>query len=129
MRRIGSALVLSLLVSAAPAAAQTRPDLSGLWIAMAADISVLLPPGEKVMLTPYGAERYRKLDQADSPSYRCLPYGPTRGLQATNPFQIVQTPVRVFRVELPDDSVPPGLAAGSGDRPLGVDARDGEGEQ
>ena len=44
------------------------------------------------MLTPYGAERYRKVDMANSPSYKCLPYGPTRGLQSTNPFQIVQTP-------------------------------------
>jgi len=29
---------------------------------------------------------------ANSPSYKCLPYGPTRGLQSTNPFQILQTP-------------------------------------
>jgi hypothetical protein len=29
---------------------------------------------------------------ANSPSYKCLPYGPTRGLQSTNPYQIVQTP-------------------------------------
>ena len=24
------------------------------------------------------------------PRYKCLPYGPTRGLQSTNPFQIIQ---------------------------------------
>jgi hypothetical protein len=52
----------------------------------------VLLPGEEVSLTPYGAERYRKVDQANSPAYKCLPYGPTRGLHSTNPFQIIQTP-------------------------------------
>jgi hypothetical protein len=74
---------------------ESRPDLSGLWLSLAADISVLLAPGQEVSLTPYGAERYRKLDMAKSPSYTCLPYGPTRGLQSTNPFQIVQTPTLI----------------------------------
>jgi hypothetical protein len=49
------------------AAAQTRPDFSGIWLASAAD------------------------DMANSPCYKCRPYGPTRGLQSTNPFQIIQT--------------------------------------
>jgi hypothetical protein len=90
MRRV---LVAAVVFAAAQAGqAQTRPDLSGLWISMAADISVLLLPGEEISLTPYGAERYRKVDLAKSPSYTCLPYGPTRGLQSTNAFQIVQTP-------------------------------------
>jgi len=71
--------------------AQSRPDLSGIWISPTIDISVVLLPGEEVSLTPYGAERYRKVDQANSPAYKCLPYGPTRGLQSTNPFQIIQT--------------------------------------
>ena len=90
MRR---AIATSILVLATTgvAAAQSRPDLTGLWIASAADISVLLLPGEEIALTPYGAERYRKVDMANSPSYKCLPYGPTRGLQSTNPFQIIQT--------------------------------------
>jgi len=63
-----------------------RPDLTGLWIGPTADISVVLLPGEEVSLTPYGAERYRKVDQAKLAAYKCLPYGPTRGLQSTNPF-------------------------------------------
>ena len=83
--------ILVLLVCAGAAEGQTRPDLTGLWISQAADISVLLLPGQEIALTPYGAERYRKLDMANSPSYKCLPYGPTRGLQSTNPFQIIQT--------------------------------------
>ena len=85
------AATLLALVTASAAAAQSRPDFTGLWISQAADISVILLPEEEISLTPYGAERYRKVDMANSPSYKCLPYGPTRGLQSTNPFQIIQT--------------------------------------
>ena len=83
--------ILTLAI-ATTAAAQTHPDFSGVWYAPTPDISVALVPGQEISLTPYGAERYKKLDQANSPSYKCLPYGPVRGLQSTNPFQIVQTP-------------------------------------
>jgi hypothetical protein len=86
------AVLLCVLVAGGTAAAQSRPDFTGLWISPTADISVVLLPGEEISLTPYGAERYRKVDMANSPSYKCLPYGPTRGLQSTNPFQIIQTP-------------------------------------
>ena len=86
------AIVTLALGMAAAADAQSRPDLTGLWIGPTADISVVLLPREEVSLTPYGADRYRKVDQANSPAYKCLPYGPTRGLQSTNPFQIIQTP-------------------------------------
>src|SRR5258705_5178335 len=92
LMRTTCALVALALGVAAAADAQSRPDLAGLWIGPTADISVVLLPGEEVSLTPYGAERYRKVDQANSPAYKCLPYGPTRGLQSTNPFQIIQTP-------------------------------------
>ena len=56
--------ILVLLACAGVAEGQTRPDLTGLWISQAADISVLLLPGQEIALTPYGAERYRKLDMA-----------------------------------------------------------------
>jgi len=92
MGRARAALLLAVVTAGAGAAAQPRPDFTGLWISTAADISVVLLPGEEISLTPYGAERYRKVDMANSPSYKCLPYGPTRGLQSTNPFQIIQTP-------------------------------------
>ena len=90
-RALGAVGLVALLATGSAVEAQTRPDLSGLWISQAADISVLVLPGQEIALTPYGAERYRKLDMMNSPSYKCLPYGPTRGLQSTNPFQIVQT--------------------------------------
>ena len=35
-------------------------------------------PGEEVSLTKFGAEQYNKIDEADSPAYRCEPHGPTR---------------------------------------------------
>ena len=92
MGRALAAAIVAVVTTGGVAAAQSRPDLTGLWISPTADISVVLLPGEEISLTPYGAERYRKVDMANSPSYRCLPYGPTRGLQSTNPFQIVQTP-------------------------------------
>jgi hypothetical protein len=91
MRRALAATLLALVTSAG-AAAQSRPNFTGLWISPTADISVTLLPGEEISLTPYGADRYRKVDMATSPAYKCLPYGPTRGLQSTNPFQIIQTP-------------------------------------
>jgi hypothetical protein len=86
------AFVFGTFTPETTAEAQNRPDFSGLWYAPTPDITVALLPGQEISFTAYGAERYKKLDQADSPSYRCLPYGPTRGLQSTNPFMIVQTP-------------------------------------
>lgn len=86
------AIVFGTFTAGTTAAAQTHSDFTGIWFAPTPDISVALLPGQEISLTPYGAERYKKLDQANSPSYKCLPYGPTRALQSTNPFQIVQTP-------------------------------------
>ena len=91
MARALATAIVALVTAAGAAHAQSPPDLTGLWISPTADISVVLLPGEEISLTPYGAERYRKVDMANSPSYKCLPYGPTRGLQSTNPFQIIQT--------------------------------------
>ena len=91
MGRVCAAFVVVFVAGAGIAQAQAPPDLTGLWISQAADISVLVRAEDEISLTPFGADRYRKLDMANSPSYKCLPYGPTRGLQSTNPFQIVQT--------------------------------------
>ncbi len=91
MGRALAASLLAVVAAGAGAAAQSRPDFTGIWISPTADISVMLLPGEEISLTRYGAERYRKVDMANSPAYKCLPYGPTRGLQSTNPFQILQT--------------------------------------
>jgi hypothetical protein len=94
MKNILAHTSLALVLTATAAAAQSpaHPDFTGIWYSPAPDISILLAPGQEISLTPYGADRYKKLDQIDSPSYKCLPYGPTRGLQSTNPYQIIQTP-------------------------------------
>ncbi len=47
-------------------------------------------PGEEVSLTPFGAEQYNKIDEADSPAYKCEPYGPTRIMVSALPFRIFQ---------------------------------------
>jgi hypothetical protein len=96
--RIHSILMVSLGIAlslmSSPAAAQDNPrDFSGLWEGgPGSDISDDLLPGEEVSLTPYGAQRYRALDQAKSPANTCLPYGPTRALQSEDPKFIVHTP-------------------------------------
>jgi hypothetical protein len=92
---LAMAVVFGAVAVGSTATAQTRPDFSGMWIGPSPDITVSLLPGEEISFTAYGAERYKKLDQADSPSYRCLPYGPTRSMMSTWPYLIVQTPTHI----------------------------------
>jgi hypothetical protein len=98
---VSISVVMILFGAILPASAQPQggtgqigghPDISGIWYAPTPDVSGLLLPGEEIVLTKYGAERYKKVDQADTPSYRCEPYGPVRALQSTNPWMLVQTP-------------------------------------
>jgi hypothetical protein len=69
-------------------------DYNGVWSPAGAqqDITENLLPGEEVSLTRFGAEQYNKIDEADSPAYRCEPYGPTRTMSSALPYQIFQTP-------------------------------------
>ena len=66
-------------------------DFGGIWMGAAADLTTSLLPGEEIALTQYGAERYRAVDHAKFPGNTCLPYGPNRGMAATNPYMIVQS--------------------------------------
>ncbi len=63
-----------------------------MWSAVGAqqDITANLLPGEEVSLTPFGAQQYNKIDEADSPAYKCEPYGPTRIMSSALPFMIFQ---------------------------------------
>ena len=61
-------------------------DFSGIWQASGGNLDLHLLPGEEIALTPYGAERYRTVDQATFPGNTCLPYGPNRGMAATYPY-------------------------------------------
>src|ERR1041385_4492206 len=94
MKRVSCLSVFALAILfgvSGPAAAQSQgagptgghSDFSGIWYAPTPDISVALLPGQEISLTAYGAERYRKVDMANSPSYKCLPYGPVRSMQST----------------------------------------------
>ena len=78
----------------AAAKARWARDFNGVWSPAGAqqDITANLLPGEEVSLTPFGAEQYNKIDEADSPAYRCEPYGPTRIMSSALPYQIFQLP-------------------------------------
>jgi L-ascorbate metabolism protein UlaG (beta-lactamase superfamily) len=78
--------------SAAAAKAKWARDFNGVWSPIGAqqDITVNLLPDEEVSLTPFGAEQYNKIDEADSPAYRCEPYGPTRIMSSALPYDIFQ---------------------------------------
>jgi hypothetical protein len=67
------------------------PDLNGLWQAPYTP-NLAIAYGKDLPFTPFGAERWAKVDTANDPTGFCLPVGPARGLQAPFPFQIVQTP-------------------------------------
>src|SRR4029077_9629765 len=86
-----------LVLAPAPAAAQASApaerakwvrDFSGVWASQLGRGGVL--PGEEVSLTKFGAEQYNKIDEADSPAYRCEPHGPTRMLMSAEDIMIVQ---------------------------------------
>lgn len=65
-------------------------DLNGLWQGpYTPDLARAY--GKELPFTPYGLERWKKVDTAYDPTAVCLPVGPARGIQAPMPFQIVQT--------------------------------------
>jgi hypothetical protein len=76
----------------APATANDPRDFNGIWEGATTDLTEHLLPGEEIVLTKYGAEKYRTVDHAKFPGNTCLPYGPNRAMAATNPYMIVQTP-------------------------------------
>ncbi len=97
------ATTLSMLIVTFSAQAQTsqKPDLTGLYKSFPAggtepdgDLTSRLVPGSELILTPYGADRYRKVDTGKGdPGAKCLPGGPLRGLWGLgHPFLIVQHP-------------------------------------
>jgi len=91
-----------LLLTPAPAAAQGGAaasaakakwarNFNGVWSPVGGtDITANLLPGEEISLTRFGAEQYNKIDEANSPAYRCEPYGPTRIMSSALPFEIFQ---------------------------------------
>src|SRR5262245_61514090 len=73
------------------AAKQKHTDFNGVWQGpYTPDLNRSLPQGETIPFTPYGADRFKKVDPADNPDGLCLPVGPARGFQSPAPFQLVQ---------------------------------------
>jgi L-ascorbate metabolism protein UlaG (beta-lactamase superfamily) len=98
---MAASTVGTLALAQAPAAAQTQSspaakakwvrDFNGVWSPVGGtDITANLLPGEEISLTRFGAEQYNKIDEANSPAYRCEPYGPTRIMSSALPFMIFQ---------------------------------------
>ncbi len=77
--------------SAAPDKAKWAKDFNGEWSSTGVGGgNQLMLPGQEVSLTKFGAEQYNKIDEADSPAYKCEPYGPTRIMTSALPFRIFQ---------------------------------------
>ncbi len=84
-------IVVILLAVMPWPAQQKRPDLNGVWQGpYTPDLSRALLPGTTIPFTPYGSDRFKKVDPANNPDGFCLPVGPARGFQSPAPFQIVQ---------------------------------------
>ena len=83
-------------------------DLTGVWFGgTSGDLSDDTLPGQEMILTRYGYERYATVDHAKDPNGFCLPPGPARMIMMAHPFMIVQGPgvvallqesQRVFRI-------------------------------
>ena len=70
-----------------------HPDLTGVWYGGGiGDIGKDVLPGEQLILTPYGAERYKKVDHSKDPNAKCLPPGPSRMVARAHPTMILQRP-------------------------------------
>src|SRR5438477_11614754 len=51
-----------------------HPDMTGVWYGgSSADLSKDTIKGQEMVLTPYGAERYRTVDDSKDPNTDCLP--------------------------------------------------------
>jgi len=69
------------------------PDLTGVWYSgSSGDLSKSTLPGQEMILTPYGKQRYDTVDHAKDPDTYCLPQGPGRQLMSAHPMMIVQRP-------------------------------------
>ena len=70
-----------------------HPDMTGVWFGDASgDLSKTTLPGQDLILTPYGKQRYDTVDHSKDPNTRCLPPGPARMIMMRHPAMIVQRP-------------------------------------
>jgi len=75
----------------APPVQDGHPDLTGVWFGgPSGDLSKTTVPGQEMILTSYGKQRYDTVDHATDPNTRCLPPGPARMIMMAHPAMIVQ---------------------------------------
>ena len=68
-----------------------HPDLTGVWFdGGSGDLSKFTLPGQELVLTPYGQQRYATVDHAKDPNTYCLPPGPARMIMMAHPTMLVQ---------------------------------------
>lgn len=78
---------------AAPERQAGRSDLTGVWFGGASgDLSKTTQPGQELVLTPLGKQRWDTIDHAKDPNTACLPPGPARMIMMAHPAMIVQRP-------------------------------------
>lgn len=76
-----------------PPATQGPPDLTGVWYdGPSGDVSKYTIPGQPLILTPYGKQRYDTVDHSKDPNTYCLPPGPSRMITMAHPTMLVQRP-------------------------------------
>src|SRR5438034_10363272 len=62
-----------------PQPAAAHPDLTGVWFrGTSADLSKYTLPGQELILTPYGKQRYDMVDHAKEHNTNFLPAAPAR---------------------------------------------------
>ena len=113
MFRVATALVLSPVLFAQtqtrPQAARSTPDLSGMWMLPRGDRLALRFGAEDPPLQPWALEIFKKnregvrdvsssgVNERD-PEHYCLPNGVPRVYTSPSPFEIIQTPKRVYMI-------------------------------
>ena len=78
---------------AAPVAQDGHPDLTGVWSGRpSGDLSESTLPGQDLVLTEHGQQRWETVDHALDPNTFCLPSGPARMIMMAHPAMVVQRP-------------------------------------
>ena len=67
------------------------PNLNGFWNNQYTP-NLTQALGQEPPYTPYGLERWKRVDTKNDPTGLCLPVGPSRAFTAPMPFQLVQGP-------------------------------------
>jgi hypothetical protein len=95
-----------------PPSTSAVPDMTGVWYdGPSGNLTKYTVPGQEMILTSYGKQRYDTVDHAKDPNTFCLPPGPSRMITMAHPTMIVQRPdlviflqesQRIFRIVYTD---------------------------